>query len=121
MPQPQDVSIKHRRTAVFALRTRENKNRAIDRLMEDGLSQVDANVLITEVMGQNRQENRSFGIKCLAVGITGLVLAVVMVVFAQRIYFWLFGASLLAAGLGLIATMWPSPYKVWTTLSEAEP
>jgi len=117
-PDPLD---RHRMTARRVLRLLENRERAIDRLMEDAVERQDATAVIDQTMEENLQVNRNFGKFTLAIGILPALFGVLLLVGRMEqagahtrgavLIVGCIGFGFLCVIYGSIELMRPSPYR----------
>jgi hypothetical protein len=112
-----DLYNKHKNVGIRFLRF-EDRQRAIDRLIEEGLSGVDAEDLTDRLMAEIKSENRSFGITAIVLGVFGVVATIGIMIISDRLFYVILAISGIAFLVGLATFMRPSPYRLRTQLSD---
>ena len=112
-----DLYLKHHATGIRILRF-ENRQRAIDRLVEDGLSAVDAEDCVDRLMSEIKKENFKFGVQAAIVGGLVILAAIVVLILTDRLFYVILGAGAVALVIGVATILRPSPFRLRTQLSD---
>lgn len=110
---------KHKPLLLKALH-RENRRRAIERVMEDGIKEPDAEWLVDKAMDEIRQENRSIGGWMLAVGAVVMVAVLVVLFSADRFFYILFFVALFTMIGGAVHAICPSRFRLLTHMLDRD-
>ena len=109
---------KHYQVAYRSLKLRCDKNKAIERLMEDGVNKIDASEIIDRIMRENKDHNFGVGLKTLIVGMIILSIVYYLSQNFGRLYYVIMIISVAASAFGLLQVLWPTPYKAIISFDE---
>ena len=115
------VIAKHYHKVQRTLKSTHNKNKARDRVLEEGISEIEASKIVDYVFNDNVNANRKLGIYYLIGAGAVTLLLLIIWSFTDRLYYIALPIAAIAAIMGFFQMLLPSGYSVMIpTESESE-
>jgi hypothetical protein len=106
------VIAKHYHKAQRTLKSSRNKNKAMDRIIEEGISEIEAVRIVDYVYDDNIQANRKLGIYYFIAAGAGTIALLLVWAMTDRLYYIALPIAGIAAIMGFFQLAFPSGYSV---------
>ncbi len=112
---------KHYHKVHRVLKQSKNKNKARDRILEEGVNEMDANRIVDYVYSDNIKSNRKLGVYYFLGAGLGVIALLLVWAATDRLYYILLPIAGIAVIMGFVQMLFPSGYSVMIpTESESE-
>ena len=103
---------KHYHAAQRSLKSSHNKSKARSRILEEGVSEMDADRIVDYVFKDNIQANRRLGVYYFIAAGAGVIALLAIWALTDRLYYIALPIAGIAAIMGFFQLVFPSGYSV---------